>query len=69
VKDVSSEQIGSALRRLAQDLVTERHRVAQLERENRALRAQLEALQGESGASGAPARRRGGAEEPGRMIT
>jgi hypothetical protein len=45
VKDVSSQQIGSALRRLAADLVAERRRVAALERENRELRAQLEALQ------------------------
>lgn len=45
MKDVSSEQIGSALRRLAEDLVAARRRVVQLERENRALRAQLEALQ------------------------
>ena len=45
VNDVSSEQIGTALRRLAADVVAERRRVALLERENRELRAQLEALQ------------------------
>jgi hypothetical protein len=45
VNDVSSEQIGTALRRLAADVVAERRHVALLERENRELRAQLEALQ------------------------
>jgi hypothetical protein len=44
VREVSSEQVGTALRRLAADLVSERRRVALLERENRELRAQLEAL-------------------------
>jgi cell shape-determining protein MreC len=44
VKEVTSEQIGTALRRLAADLVAERRRVALLERENQQLRAQLEAL-------------------------
>ena len=44
VREVSSEQVGTALRRLAADLVSERRRVAWLERENRELRAQLEAL-------------------------
>jgi len=44
VKEVSSEQIGTALRRLAADLVAERRRVAVLERENRELRAQLDEL-------------------------
>jgi hypothetical protein len=44
VKEVSSEQIGTALRRLAADLVAERRRVALLERENRELRAQLDEL-------------------------
>jgi cell division protein FtsB len=52
VKEVSSEQIGSALRRLAADLVAERRRVALLQRENRELRAQIEDL------------RRGAAAEP-----
>ena len=41
VKEVSSEQIGTALRRLAADLVAERRRVALLQRENRELRAQI----------------------------
>jgi hypothetical protein len=45
VKEVSSEQIGTALRRLTADLVAERRRVALLERENRELRAQLARLQ------------------------
>jgi hypothetical protein len=44
VREVSSEQIGTALRRLAADLVAERRRVVMLERENRELRAQLEEL-------------------------
>lgn len=42
MKAVSAEQIGSALRGLAADLVAERRRVIVLERENRELRAQLE---------------------------
>ncbi len=46
VKTVSSEQVGSALRRLAEDLVAARRRIAELERENRELRAQVEALEG-----------------------
>jgi hypothetical protein len=41
---VSGEQVGSALRRLAEDLVAERRRALRLERENRELRAELEAL-------------------------
>jgi hypothetical protein len=49
VKEVSSEQIGSALRRLAADLVAERRRVALLQRENRELRAQIEDLQRAAG--------------------
>jgi len=53
-KDVSSEQIGTALRRLAADLVAERRRVAVLERENRELRAQLEALKHEAGEAKEP---------------
>ena len=54
VKYVSSEQIASALRRLAADLVAERRRVAVLERENRELRAQLEALKAEAGMAEEP---------------
>jgi cell division protein FtsB len=42
---VSREQVGSALRRLAQDLIAERRRVAELERENRELKARIEALE------------------------
>jgi hypothetical protein len=42
---VSREQVGTALRRLAQDLIAERRRSAALERENRELRAQLERLE------------------------
>jgi hypothetical protein len=43
----SRERIGSALQALAADLVTERRRVLQLRRENRALRAELAALRGQ----------------------
>jgi hypothetical protein len=42
---VSREQVGTALRRLAQDLIAERRRAAALERENRELRAKLERLE------------------------
>jgi hypothetical protein len=42
---VSREQVGTALRRLAQDLIAERRRAAALECENRELRAQLERLE------------------------
>jgi cell shape-determining protein MreC len=42
---VSREQVGSALRRLAQDLIEERRRVSELERENRELKARIEALE------------------------
>jgi hypothetical protein len=52
VKEVSSEQIGTALRRLAADLVAERRRVALLERENQELRAQLEELRGTAAVAG-----------------
>ncbi|HJS95143.1 MAG TPA: hypothetical protein VJ741_12850 [Solirubrobacteraceae bacterium] len=45
MKQIDGEQLGSALRRLAADLVEERRHVVLLERENRALRAQIEALQ------------------------
>jgi hypothetical protein len=41
---VGSERIGTALRALAEDLVTERRRVLLLRRENRELRAELAAL-------------------------
>ena len=49
VKEVSSEQIGTALRRLAADLVAERQRVALLQRENRELREQIEDLRRAAG--------------------
>ncbi len=39
------DRIGSALHALAADLVTERRRVLALERENKQLKAQLQALQ------------------------
>jgi cell fate (sporulation/competence/biofilm development) regulator YlbF (YheA/YmcA/DUF963 family) len=42
---VSREQVGSALRRLAQDLIEERRRVSELERENQDLKARVEALE------------------------
>ena len=42
---VSREQVGTALRRLAQDLIAERRRAAALERENRELRAEVERLE------------------------
>jgi len=54
VKNVSSEQIAGALRRLAADLVAERRRVALLERENRELRAELDALKAEAGKTKQP---------------
>jgi cell division protein FtsB len=43
----ASERIGSALHALASDLVTERRRVARLERENRQLRSEIERLERE----------------------
>ena len=45
MKEISGEQLGSALRRLAADLVQERRRVAQLEHENEALRERIGALE------------------------
>ena len=44
MRELSSSRIGNALRRLAEDLVSERARVDRLERENQELRARLEAL-------------------------
>jgi cell division protein FtsB len=44
VRDIDLDRVGTALRRLAEDLVSERRRVAQLERENRELRQELEQL-------------------------
>jgi len=45
VNEVGPERVGRALRKMAEDLVTERRRVVVLQRENRELRAQLEELQ------------------------
>lgn len=45
MREVSVDRVGNALRRLAEDLVTERTRVALLQRENRELRRRLEALE------------------------
>jgi hypothetical protein len=45
VTEVGPERVGRALRKMAEDLVTERRRVVLLERENRELRSQLEELQ------------------------
>ena len=44
MREISGERLGTALRTLAQDLVSERRRVTQLERENRELRRELEQL-------------------------
>ena len=45
MKHINGEQLGSALRGLAADLVEERRRVALLQRENDALRKRIEALE------------------------
>jgi hypothetical protein len=45
VNEVGPERVGRALRKMAEDLVTERRRVVVLQRENRELKAQLEELQ------------------------
>jgi hypothetical protein len=45
VNEVGPERVARALRKMAEDLVTERRRVALLQRENRELRAQLAELQ------------------------
>ena len=44
VSEVGVDRVGRALRRMAEDLVTERRRVVLLQRENRELRTQLEEL-------------------------
>ncbi len=44
MNEVGPERVARALRKMAEDLVTERRRVVLLERENRELRAQLEEL-------------------------
>lgn len=45
MNEVGPERVARALRKMAEDLVTERRRVVVLQRENRELRAQLEELQ------------------------
>ena len=45
MEDPSREEIGTALRRLVQELVAERRRVVLLERERRELKAQIEAFE------------------------
>lgn len=42
--EINGDRIGTALRQLAEDLVSERGRVAHLERENQELRQELEEL-------------------------
>ncbi|HUA45205.1 MAG TPA: hypothetical protein VMA77_08270 [Solirubrobacteraceae bacterium] len=44
MREVTSKRLGNALRRLAEDLATERGRVATLQRENKELRTRLAAL-------------------------
>ena len=44
VDEATLQRVGSALRRMGEDLVAERRRVMILTRENEALRAQLEEL-------------------------
>jgi cell division septum initiation protein DivIVA len=45
MRQITSEQLGSALRRLAADLVAERRRIALLQRENRELRERIQELE------------------------
>lgn len=45
MEDVRTDRLGTALRRLAEDLIDERRTVALLRRENRELRERLERLQ------------------------
>jgi hypothetical protein len=45
MKQITSEQLGTALRRLAADVVAERRRVAVLQRENRELRERIQELE------------------------
>jgi hypothetical protein len=45
VDEATLQRVGSALRRMGEDLVAERRRVMILTRENQALREQLEELQ------------------------
>ena len=44
MKQVEPERVGRALRQMAEDLVTERRRVALLERENRELKSEVAEL-------------------------
>jgi hypothetical protein len=55
VREITSKRIGNALRRLAEDLATERRRAVLLEQENRELRARLEALRRRAQEQEAPA--------------
>lgn len=44
MREIRGERLGTALRGLAEDLVTERRRVTQLQRENRELKREIEQL-------------------------
>jgi hypothetical protein len=55
MNEVGPERIGRALRKMAEDLVTERRRVVLLERENRELRSRLDELQRSVAAQREPA--------------
>jgi cell division protein FtsB len=48
MRELTGEQLGSALRRLAAEVVQERRRVAVLERENRELRGEVSDLRSEN---------------------
>ena len=56
--EITGERLGTALRELAEDLISERRRVGQLERQNRELRQQLASLRssaaGPEGQAGIP---------------
>jgi cell shape-determining protein MreC len=58
VEDVKRDRLGSALRRMAEDLVEERRTVALLRRENRELKEQLATLQRREAMQGSTADRR-----------
>jgi hypothetical protein len=51
VDEATLQRVGSALRRMGEDLVAERRRVMILTRENQALRAQLDELKRGAGAT------------------
>jgi hypothetical protein len=55
VNQVAPERVARALRKMAEDLVTERRRVVILQRENRELRSQLEELRRSIAADREPA--------------